>query len=412
MFRTLAVALLAAALLAQAASARAEPLTLEEAIARASNGAPVLTAADAGVDVARAERRQAVVRPNPTVSVMAENAVGTGDYGLFSRSEVTGTYNQTIERGGKRAARAAFAERGITVAEARQRIARLDLAAQVQRAYYDVLIAEEQVWAGEFRVKTETQLQTEALRRVRGYKDPLFVETRAAARVAQARIDLAEATGRLAAARSGLASFWGGAGESLEVKDVLLKDAPQRSGVSQVDEALGVAEVARAQSGVVVEEARRTQDYTVSGGLRYLRETDDVAVLGGVTIPIGRFDRNQGNIERAQAQRRQLELTAEATRLARLRRLVSLRAEAATMRTKADAIIKEVVPRTTRTLEQVRAGYNRGGFAFRDVQDAADAILEAQREWFAAATAWRDLQTEIDRLSGRFDAVADGETVS
>ena len=412
MFRTLAVALLAAAPLAQAASARAEPLTLEEAIARASNGAPVLTAADAGVDVARAERRQAGVRPNPTVSVMAENAVGTGDYGLFSRSEVTGTYNQTIERGGKRAARTVFAERGITVAEARQRIARLDLAAQVQRAYYDVLITEEQVWAGEFRVKTETQLQTVALRRVRGYKDPLFVETRAAARVAQAKIDLAEATGRLAAARSGLASFWGSAGEGLEVKDVLLKDAPQRSGVSQVDDALNVAEVARAQSGVAVEEARRTQDYTVSGGLRYLRETDDVAVLGGVTIPIGRFDRNQGNIERARAQRRQLELTAEATRLVRLRRLVSLRAEAATMRTKADAIIKEVVPRTTRTLEQVRAGYNRGGFAFRDVQDAADAILEAQREWLAAATAWRDLQTEIDRLSGRFDAVADGETAS
>ena len=412
MFRTLAVASLAAVLLAQAASARAEPLTLEEAIARASTGAPVLTAADAGVDVARAERRQAGVRPNPTISVMAENAVGTGDYGLFSRSEVTGTYNQMIERGGKRAARTAFAEGGINVAEARLRIARLDLAAQVQRAYYDVLIAEEQVWAGEFRAKTETQLQTEALRRVRGYKDPLFVETRAAARVAQARIDLAEATGRLAAARSGLASFWGGAGDGLEVKDILLKDAPQRSGVSQVDGALDVAEVARAQSGVAIEEARRTQDYTVSGGLRYLRETDDFAVLGGVTISIGRFDRNQGNIERAQAQRRQIELTAEAARLARLRRLISLRAEAATMRTKADAIIKEVVPRTTRTLEQVRAGYNRGGFAFRDVQDAADAILAAQKEWLAAATAWRDLQTEIDRLSGRFDAVADGETAS
>ena len=412
MFRTLAVASLAAVLLAQAASARAEPLTLEEAIARASTGAPVLTAADAGVDVARAERRQAGVRPNPTISVMAENAVGTGDYGLFSRSEVTGTYNQMIERGGKRAARTAFAEGGINVAEARLRIARLDLAAQVQRAYYDVLIAEEQVWAGEFRAKTETQLQTEALRRVRGYKDPLFVETRAAARVAQARIDLAEATGRLAAARSGLASFWGGAGDGLEVKDILLKDAPQRSGVSQVDGALDVAEVARAQSGVAIEEARRTQDYTVSGGLRYLRETDDFAVLGGVIISIGRFDRNQGNIERAQAQRRQIELTAEAARLARLRRLISLRAEAATMRTKADAIIKEVVPRTTRTLEQVRAGYNRGGFAFRDVQDAADAILAAQKEWLAAATAWRDLQTEIDRLSGRFDAVADGETAS
>lgn len=410
MSRTLAAALLAAALLAPIASARAEPLSLEDAIARASDGAPALGAAEAGIDVARAERRQAGVRPNPTVSVTAENVAGTGDYGLFSRSEVTGSYNHTIERGGKRAARTAFADRGITLAEARQGVARLDLAAQVQRAYYDVLIAEEQVWVGEFRVKTESQLQSEALRRVRGYKDPLFVETRAGARVAQARIDLAEATGRLAAARAGLASFWGGSGDGLEVEDVLLKDAPRRAGMSEADTALEAAEIARAQAGVTVEQARRTQDYTVSGGLRYLRETDDVAVLGGVTIPIGRFDRNQGNIERARAQRRQLELSVEASRLARLRRLAGLRAEAATLRMTADAIIKEVVPRTTRTLEQVRAGYNRGGFAFRDVQDAADAILDAQDSWLAAATAWRDLQTEIDRLSGRFDAAPGVET--
>ena len=68
------------------------------------------------------------------------------------------------------------------------------------------------------------------------------------------------------------------------------------------------------------------------------------------------------------------------------------------------------MPRTVRTLEQVREGYRRGGFTFRDVQEAADAIIEVQEQWIAAANRWRDLQTEIDRLSGRFDAPARGET--
>ena len=93
-----------------------------------------------------------------------------------------------------------------------------------------------------------------------------------------------------------------------------------------------------------------------------------------------------------------------------MRRLAGLRAEADAARLRADSIRTEVMPRTVRTLEQVRAGYRRGGFTFRDVQDAADAIVEAQKLWIAAANQWRDLQTEIDRLSGRFDVSAGGET--
>ena len=105
-----------------------------------------------------------------------------------------------------------------------------------------------------------------------------------------------------------------------------------------------------------------------------------------------------------------IELTAEATRLDRLRRLASLGADAAAARTQAQAIVTEVYPRTTKALQQVRAGYARGGFSFRDMQDAADAILSAQDQWLEAITKYRDLQTEIDRLTGRFDVAQPLET--
>jgi outer membrane protein, heavy metal efflux system len=100
------------------------------------------------------------------------------------------------------------------------------------------------------------------------------------------------------------------------------------------------------------------------------------------------------------------ELIAEANRLERLRRLASLRAEADAARTRADALMAEVYPRTIKTLAQVREGYNRGGFTFRDVQDGADAILAVQEQWLGAMNQYRDTQTEIDRLTGRFDDAA------
>src|SRR3546814_8052784 len=87
----------------------------------------------------------------------------------------------------------ALAERGVVLAEAQWRLVRLDIAQEVQRAYIDVQIAEQMVWIAEDRVKLEKEMRTEAIRRMRGYKDPLFVETRADARILEAELALKEA---------------------------------------------------------------------------------------------------------------------------------------------------------------------------------------------------------------------------
>lgn len=380
----------------------AEPLTLEQAVDRAVAAAPELAANAASIDAARASARQASFRLNPTVAVEAENLAGTGNYSVLEQPEVTVTYSQPIERGGKRAARMAYAARGIDLAEAQTRLARLQIGQEVQRAYIDTQIADQLVWIAEQRLTTEKELRTEALRRVRGYKDPLFVETAASARVTAAELALDEAKSRAASARNLLASYWGGSGTGLDIAKGIVRP-PVRDDLASADAAVRQAALARASAEVVVEQSRAAPDYTVSGGARFLRETNDVALVAGVSFPLGRFDRNQGNIERAQAERRRLEAEAEVDRLARLRRLTSLRAQAEAASRRADGLIEKVYPQAQKTLTQVREGYNRGGFRFSDIQAAADAIIEVQQQWVEAMIAWRDAQSEIDRLTGRFD---------
>ena len=409
MLKSTRAALFAGALYMAGQPAFAEMVTLEQAIAKAIAAAPLLKADDAAIAGARAGRVQADVRPNPSVTVEAENFIGTGPYNVLGRAEITATYNQPIERGGKRAARVTLADKEIDVAQASANVTRLDLAASVQRAFFDVLIAKDVLRISQFRLATERKLQTEALRRVRGYKDPLFVETRAAARVASARIGVEQAEFRMDAARHLLAGYWGGDGKELSVDGALMARDGVRHTLAPSDEKLIEARVARASAAVVVEETKRTQDYTVSGGTRFLRGTNDVAAVAGITIPLGRFDRNQGGIDRARAEKDRLSFAAEAVRLEKRRRLASLRADAESAQTRADALMEEVYPRAYKTLEQVREGYNRGGFTFRDIQDAADAILEVQDKWLAANTEYRDLQTEIDRLTGRFDSASSME---
>ena len=404
MLRYSRAALLAGALLVTGAPSLAETVSLNQAVAKALEAAPLLRAEEAAIAAARAGKVQADVRPNPSVTVEAENFVGTGPYSVLRRAEVTATYNQPIERGGKRAARIALAEREIGVASASAEVTRLELAAAVQRSFLDILIAQQIEAIAKQQLSIEEGLQSEALRRVRGYKDPLFVETRAAARVAQAQIAVEQSQAQLRNARDALASFWGGNGDDLDVVGELVLGGNQKVELAEADQALEEARVARASAAVIVEQTRKTQDYTVNGGTRFIKGTNDIALVAGITIPLGRFDRNQGNIERARAERLRLELTAEANRLERLRRRASLGAEANRALSRAEAIKSEVYPRVATTLAQVREGYNRGGFSFRDMQDAADAIIIAQDKWLTAMIEYRDLQTELDRLTGRFDA--------
>lgn len=387
-------------------AASAEPIDVDEAVRRALTVSPAIQAQEAGVRSATAGRSQASVRPNPVVTVEAENIAGTGRFNVYGQAETTVSYSQTIERGGKREARIALSERDIGLAEASVRLARLDVAQAVQRAFLDLQIAEEVVWLAERRLATEKEMQSEALRRVRGYADPLFVESRAEARVAQARLAQGEAVSLRDAARARLASFWGGDPAEVEVPRGIERPDEGNLELAEADGSLAAAAVERAQAAVVVEQTRGVQDYTVSGGVRHLRESGDVALVAGVSIPLGRFDRNQGNIARLQADRLRIELEAEAARLERLRQLASLRAEAEAARMRADGIMEDAYPAAARALEQVREGYNRGGFRFSDVQDAADAIVEIQAAWVGSMTRYRDILSTIDRLTGRFDAFA------
>ena len=98
-------ALFLAALALPTTIAFAEAVSLDEAVAKALAVTPLAQANDASIAAARSGRTQADVKPNPTVSVQQENVFGTGPIGAFNQAEFTATYGQTIERGGKRAAR-------------------------------------------------------------------------------------------------------------------------------------------------------------------------------------------------------------------------------------------------------------------------------------------------------------------
>ena len=73
-----------------------------------------------------------------------------------------------------------------------------------------------------------------------------------------------------------------------------------------------------------------------------------------------------------------------------------------------EAIRDRVVPGAVRTLAEVRQGYNRGGFTFLDVSTAQTALHEARARMVRAAARHHEARADLDRLTGRFAALAQG----
>lgn len=381
-------------------------LTLDTAIKRTIAASPEAAANAARLDALTAARTQAGVRLNPSVELFGENFAGTGSYNLLNRTEITASYAQTIERGRKRELRVRLAESEIGIAEAEAIVQRLDIVQRVQAAYVEAITAEAMIKVVTERVDLAKSLQREVKRRVDEARDPLFAGTRAATRVAEAQVDLELAVHARDAALTRLAALWGGSATGLSVSTeefYRLDHAVASSGsTAAADLAVSEARVRRAEAAIAVEQSRRIQDPTVRGGLRYFNDSKNLAFVGGVSIPLARFDTNRAGVARATAEARRAEAEIEVARVTRLRELRLAQEKVEEARHEAEAIMERVLPGAQKTLAQVREGFARGGFRHVDIDDAQTALTLVHARLVRATAEYHEARVQLDRLTGRF----------
>src|SRR3546814_17645473 len=100
-------------------------------------------------------------------------------------------------------------------------------------------------------------------------------------RVTAAELALEQAQARSVAARDLLASYWGGDGQGLEIAGGIERPTGVPSALEGADADVREAAIARASDEGVLEQSRSTTDYTVAGGLRFLRAPTDVSTGAG-----------------------------------------------------------------------------------------------------------------------------------
>jgi cobalt-zinc-cadmium efflux system outer membrane protein len=381
--------------------ASAQPLTLRQALTLARDSDVGLTASEARIEAASGALRQAGVSPNPSVGVEVENFPRSNLNTPFHRTEATLFYQRTVERGGKLEARINASRADLEVVRLRRIVRGLDLFQSVEAAWNEAVAAEASVQIAAEQLETVQAFQEEVRRRVEAARDPLFAGARVDTQVIQAQIAFDQA--RLVAdnARRALTAYWPNPTDQpldvgeFEDTEVSLPALPAQS----VDLALLEAVRETADAQIAVEQSRAVPDLTLRGGVRYIEDGRDLAFVVGGSLPIGIYDTNRGNIERAEAERLAADREIAAARLARVRDTVRLQARIEANAAEAIRIEAEVLPKAEETVALVRDGFNRGGFSYIDVIDAQRALIEARVRRIEVLKAFHADRAALNRIA-------------
>lgn len=377
------------------------PLTLAdlESLALANN--PTLAQSVARVDAAQGDFIQRGLYPNPQFGYTGTemgNEGRAGQQGLF--------VGQTIVTGGKlRLARAA-ASQEVRRTEWLYQAQGLRVLNDVRVGYFELLFARRAMeLQGELlRVAQEGLKAAEALFQA---KETSRVDTLQAKVEAEGiAIELQNANNRYRAAEQRLSAVVGMPELDLSsVQGELHEDVPELSwdatleAILMQSPELGQAQAAieRARWTVSRECAGRLPDISSEAAVQYDNATENTIATVSVGAALPLFNRNQGNIRRAQA-----ELVAAETELRRLElklrdRLAVAFQRYSNARQQADKYAQSVLPSAQESLELVTKGYRQGEFPYLD-------LLNAQRTYFRVNLAYleslRELRTSVVAIDG------------
>lgn len=379
-------------------------MTVEKMVAAAFESLPSLRAARAAVTAAEARRIQAGLRPNPSASVGWREQIG----GMDRMNEVGVTLPLDLFR---RSARVALADAGVRVAEADARRALLDAELDVRRQYGAALAAIRRAEVARDLEATARQTVNLLTARVeegaspaldrdlaRVELDRMSMRVRTADAEAEAAVvELARATGAVPDAPLRLRATL----EELVMQpEVAALSSAPAGGAIETRPDVQAAVARMRERDAAIEEARSAGrwDVSVSGGYVRMRSgfafrAFDAAgalrdidatfhnVTAGAMVMVPLFNKNQGAVAAAAAERIGAEAAADGVRLVARAELARVTIELRAALDVAERYRTTIVPQARRNLETIAERQQLGRGTLFDVLQARQQLLQIQDEY-------------------------------
>lgn len=387
-------------------TAQTEPvasLTLNQAVKLALDANYSLSSARYAAGSTDGVVLQAQTRPNPVLDVEVEDTARTA-----SRTTTT-KLSLPIELGGKREARVAAAELTRDIARQDLQQVRADVRSQTVAAFFDVLIAQEQVALATKTVEIARDAYRIADRRVEAGKVAPLDANRAQVELANAELEKAQATSSLKLARHSLAALWGNPSPLFTKVEADIVALPGRPDLDDLTAALERSprmqsarlELERSQARIEVERSKRYPNLTVSAGVIRNNELGRNQMMLGVSIPLPFFDRNQGNVYEASMLAYKSRDDYRGLKVGLQTQLQRAANEFDIAKITTQRFESEILPSASTAFDRAKKGFEAGKFGFIEVLDAQRTLFRARVQQLSARSDAYQALAQIDRILGR-----------
>jgi outer membrane protein, heavy metal efflux system len=351
---------------------------------------------------------EAGLLPNPEAAFEVENFVGSGDLSGFRSAETTIALSQLIELGDKRMKRRQLASTDRDLARWDYEVKRVDLLSQTAIAYADVLGDQEKLTITKEINDLAGEIYQTVKKRVEAGKVSPLEEIKARVEYSKSQLSLINAERQLAISKQNLVTGWGGTDVTfnrVEGDFYNIPSIPQLASIvnkinNNPDLARWVTEVSRHRNAITLARADTIPDISVSAGVRHINETDDVAAVASISIPLYLFDKKQTGVQRtevglnqASKQREVTETRLRSALLIAYQRLNILHHEVTTLN-------DEILPSAEEAFDAATKIYRLGKLDLLSLLDAQRTYFETRQQYINSVKEYHRIVIAIERLIG------------
>lgn len=404
-----ALAALVVTLCAALPALAADRISLDDAFDRVAKSHPDLRLFGPRAQGLSAELDQASLQPALVAGASVENAFGTGAASGLDAAELTLTLTGVLERGGKLDARRTLAQSRIDALAVERETRRLDLLAEVARRYLAMVAAQQQREIARLDIGQRQRTVAGARQRLQAGASPESVVLTAQAALARAELDRDRAEQRFIAARRHLAALWGERDPDFDIaaSDPLL--LPQIAAFAELGNWLErTPELSQFADERRIREARlqlarseRSADLDWQLGVRRLQASEDFALVGSVSLPLGGGRRAEPGIRIAEAELASLEIERESRGLSLYSTLAEAHGRYQTAQLEVRRLRDDVLPKLGKAETAAERAYRGGAISYLEwAQLQSERTTTRKQQLEAALDAQRAL-IEIQRLTGQ-----------
>jgi outer membrane protein, heavy metal efflux system len=391
-----------------AAAAEAQTLTLDTVVSMYIERNLELQAERYRLERTKADQIAAQLRPNPSVSVTAENIPFSGPVGFNRLYEVGTTYTDTIELGGKRTHRERVANAAVSAAEARFANAMRQGIDEVKHLYFQAVLARQDIEVASENRQTFQQLVQLNLARFQEGAIPeadlikvRLERVKFDSAVRQAELSLRQAMIRLA--------------ENLEDDAIIKRDVSVESGIRFIDPQLEALvdvalrerpdvqaaqhELVAATERLALENARAKPD--ISPFIGYKRLANDNTVMFGVSVPLKIRDRNQAGIARAEAEKKAAATLLEVAKSHTVAEVQAAYEAFQSARAQVQTFRDELLNQADESRSIALAAYQEGATQLLVVLEAERTRAEVRQQYFRSLFAYQVSISELELAVGK-----------